>query len=387
MCLDDYEDIIHRCFRCGYCKFPADYSLLNCPPYQKYRLETYSPGGMLWLIRAAKEGEIDWTDHLAEIMYSCSACNNCVERCVMEISNRIVDVMVAAKGYLVEQGLVPPKIRDFLDGVNKQGNPWGESRRNRGKWLDGTEIRHYESGDEFLFYVGCLGSYDTRCQGVARTLGELFLKSELSFGVLGDNENCDGNEVKMLGENGLFQLLAEGNIQKFEELGVEKIVTLSPHSYNAIKRYYPDFGGRYKVLHYTELLREIIDKGELEFSKNTDAKVTYHDPCFLGRWNNIYDAPREILEDIPGLKLVEMGRNRENSICCGGGGGNFYTDFLGGENSPSRAKIKEAYDTGAEILAVACPGCMTMLDDALKVEGLEEKIAVKDISEIVKGAL
>ncbi|MDY6966244.1 MAG: (Fe-S)-binding protein [Halobacteriota archaeon] len=387
MSLDDYDDIVHRCFRCGYCKFSDDYSLFNCPSYHKYRLETYSPGGRLWLIRAARDNEIDWTHHLSEIMYSCSACNNCVERCVMEIRDHLTDIMVEAKEHLIERSLVPPKIRDFLESVSKNGNPWGELRSRRDQWLSGTEIGHYDPGDEFLFYVGCLGSYDPRCQEAARALGEIFLKGAVSFGVLGGDENCDGNEVKMVGEAGLFQLLAKKNIQMFEELGVKKIVTLSPHSYNALKRYYPDYGGRYEVLHYTELLLDLILGGKLEFSTAFDAKVTFHDPCFLGRWNKIYDQPRQILERIPGLKMVEMNRNRENSVCCGGGAANFYTDFLGGEDSPGSVRIREAVDTGCEILAVACPGCMTMLEDALKVEGLDDKIAVKDISEIVREAL
>ena len=387
MSLDDYSDIIHRCFRCGFCKFPSDYSNINCPSYQKYYLETYSPGGRLWLTRAAKTGEIGWTKHLSEIMYSCSACNNCVEHCVMDIADHITDIFISAKGHLVESSLVPPKIRDFLEGIDKHGNPWGQPRSNRGKWLNGTKIRKYGRGDEFLFYVGCLGSYDTRCQEVTRTLGDLFLRGKLSFGVLGDNENCDGNEVKILGENGLFQLLAEENIQRFDELEVKNIVTLSPHSYNALKRYYPDFGGKYNVYHYTEILLNLILDGNLEFSKTIDSKVTFHDPCFLGRWNNIYDAPRKILKSIPGVELIEMEKIRENSICCGGGAANFYTDFLGGEYGPSRVRIKEAYDKGCEILAVSCPGCMTMLEDALKACGLEDKIVIKDISEIAKEAI
>lgn len=389
---DDFDnfglrDLIHRCFRCGYCKFPEDYSFFSCPSYQKFRLETYSPGGRLWLIRAAINKEIDWTEHLSEIMYSCSACNSCVEHCVMEIGNHLTDIMVEAKEYIVESGLTPPKIRDFLEGVKKYGNPWGEPRGKRGEFLIGTEIKNYDRNDEFLFYVGCLGSYDPRCQEVARTLGEVLLKADVSFGVLGNDENCDGNEVKMLGEAGLFELLSEGNIRKFEKLGVKKIVTLSPHSYNAIKRYYPDFGGKYEVLHYTELLLHLILEGKLEFSKDFESKVTFHDPCFLGRWNNLYDAPRKVLEKIPGLNILEMEKNRKNSICCGGGAGNFYTDFLGGKDCQSRIRVREAYETGADFLAVACPVCMTMFDDALKAEGLEKNIFVKDISEIVKEAL
>ena len=211
------------------------------------------------------------------------------------------------------------------------------------------------------------------------------LQSGLSFGILGSNENCDGNEVNMLGERGLFELLAKENIDKFEKLGVKKIVTLSPHAYNAIKNEYPQYSASFEVYHYVQVLREIIGNGEIDVSKGLDSRVTYHDPCFLGRYNGEYDAPREILKSIPGIELVEMERNRENSFCCGGGSGSFYTDFFGSiENSPARIRIREAHDTGADILAVACPACMIMLEDALKVEGLEENLKVMDISEIVK---
>jgi Fe-S oxidoreductase len=333
---------------------------------------------------AVLEGKLDLTNELAERIYTCTMCRYCSARCSMDITA----IIKAFREELVERGSVPPEVRDFLENTHKYGNPWKEPREKRGEWIEGKEIRQYESGDEFLYYVGCVGSYDTRGNKVAKALGEILLKSGLSFGVLGSDENCDGNEVNMLGEKGLFQLLAEKNIRKFKKLGVKKIVTLSPHSYNVMKNEYPQHGGNFEVMHYTKLLREVIGSGKLDISKGLNARVTYHDPCFLGRYNEEYDAPRDILRDIPGIELVEMERNRENSFCCGGGGGNFYTDFFGGkEYSPGRIRVREAYNTGAEILAVACPTCMTMLDDAVKVEGLEEKLTIRDISEIVKAAM
>jgi Fe-S oxidoreductase len=173
----------------------------------------------------------------------------------------------------------------------------------------------------------------------------------------------------------------------FEKLGVKKIVTLSPHAYNAIKNDYSKYHANFEVYHYVQILREIIGTGGLDVSKGLEARVTYHDPCFLGRYNGEYDAPREILKNIPGIELVEMERNWENSFCCGGGSGNFYTDLFGSaENSPARIRIREAHETGADILAVACPSCMIMLEDALKTDGLEANLKVMDISEIVKKA-
>lgn len=379
-----YKDVIHRCFRCGYCKFPIDWiDVNNCPAYARFRLESYSCGGRLWLIRAWLNDQIDWTERLAQIVYSCTACKNCVEKCPLRFNVDIVDMIIAARSEMVERGSIPSTVKQFLENIQRQGNPYGNARIKRGEWVDGTGIKQYQ-GQEFLYYVGCVGSYDTRAKETAKTLGEVLLKVGVSFGVLGNEESCDGNEVSKLGEESLFQLLAEENIQKFKDLGVKKVVTLSPHSYNAIKNDYPKFDGSFEVFHYTQLLRDLIKGGRLDVSGGLNARVTYHDPCFLGRWNQEYDAPREVLNTIPGIELVEMERNREGTLCCGGGGGNFYTDFLGGsEDSPARIRIREAYATGASIVAVACPNCLTMFEDAVKAEGLEEKLTIKDVSEIV----
>jgi Fe-S oxidoreductase len=241
---------------------------------------------------------------------------------------------------------------------------------------------------DFLFYVGCVGSYDKRANEAVRALGALLAELGFSFGVLGDAENCDGNEVNMVGEKGLFQLLVEKNVQQFKALNIKKVIAFSPHAYNIFKNEYPKYGGNFEAIHYTQLLREIVKSGKLHFSKKLNVCVTYHDPCFLGRYNEEYNAPREVLKSIPGVKLIEMERNKQYSLCCGGGGGNFYTGYLNGrENSPNRIRVREAYETGAEILAVSCPICLIMLDDAVKSEGLEDKLIVQEISEIVKDAL
>ena len=247
----------------------------------------------------------------------------------------------------------------------------------------GRRNKAIQPGDKYLFHVGCVGSYEERGQRMARNFAELLDKAGVSFGILGAEEECDGNEVYMLGEMGLFQELAKKNTQKFKELGVKKVVTLSPHAYNSMKSKYPRLGD-FEVFHYTQLLLEMIQQGKIELSE-LKARVTYHDPCFLGRYNGVYDAPREILKSIPGIELIEMERTRENSFCCGGGSGNFVTDLLGrSEESPSRIRVREAHETSAEILVVACPSCMTMLDDAVKDDGLEGKLTVKDIAELVK---
>jgi len=388
MGLEEYKNLVHRCFRCGYCKLTYDYSYLgfNCPMYSTRRLESYSPGGLIWLIYASLvKKEIECSEHLTDILYSCTACGNCVEQCRFGFSGELVNIIRAAREEVIERSTVPATVSRFLTNVRTYGNPYKNLGEERGNWAEGTGIRLYEKGDEFLYYVGCVGSYDVISKRAAKALAEVLLECGLSFGILGNRENCDGNEVAMLGEKDLFEFLRERNIDMFKNLGVKKIVTLSPHSYNAMKNSYST---EFEVFHYTQLLRDLIRDGGLKLSKAVRAKVTYHDPCFLGRYNQEYEAPREVLKSIPGVELVEMERNRENAFCCGGGGGNFYTDTLGGaRDRPSIVRIKEAYDTGASILAVACPICMMMLEDAVKTEGLAEKLVVRDISELVKGSL
>ena len=383
---DGYGEQIHRCFNCGYCKFTSDYSDFNCPSYLRFQLDTYSTSGRLWLIRGWLGGEVEWSEHLEEILYSCVLCKNCVQQCPMRFSTDIVDWIIGARSDMMEKekGRVPPAVASFLEDTYRLGNPL-KAREPRGAWANG--VKRYQAGDEYLLYVGCLGSYDVYGQEVARSLVDILKKAQVSFGILGDEEGCCGNEVYNLGETTLFQALAEKNIQKFNQLGVKKIVTLSPHSYNSIKNLYPKFGVNFEVQHYSRFLRHLIEKKAIRLSEKK-LRVTYHDPCYLGRYNNVYDDPREVLQSIPGVALIEMPRNRENALCCGGGGGNFVMDLLrGSPESSNRIRIREAYGTGAETIAVACPSCMTMLMDAAKVEGLDEKLAVKDLSQILRQAI
>jgi Fe-S oxidoreductase len=383
----EYADLIHRCFRCGYCKFPANWSdVNNCPPYARYRMESYSCGGRLWLTRAWLNGFMEWSEHLAEILYACTTCGNCVVKCPLSFNVDIVNMIVAARGEMVERGTVPRAVKTFLENVELHGNPYGTSRAKRGNWADETNVGRYD-GNEYLYYVGCAGSYDTRSQRPALMVAKILQKASVSFGILGAQENCDGNEVRKLGERGLFEVLAEGNISLFKKLGIRNIVTLSPHGYNAMKNYYPLLGGEFHVFHYTEIFYALIREKRIAPRRAVSARVTYHDPCFLGRWNEVYETPRNLLTSIPGIEVVEMEKNREGALCCGGGAGNFQIDLLGGtECSPARRRVREALATGATVLAVACPKCLVMLEDAAKAEGLDERLSVMDISEIVAQA-
>jgi Fe-S oxidoreductase len=340
----------------------------------------------MWLIRAWMNGEIQTSPHFTEILYSCAACDNCKEQCVFpRFKDFLPEIFQETKAELVSEGLIPPQVRDYFKAISVNGNPYKLPQNERGQWAAGLGIEEY-AGQDFLFYIGCVGSYDEKGQKMARSVGSLLLQAGFSLGILGSEEHCDGNEVRILGETGLFTALAEENIIQFKKMDVKKIITLDPHALNTFRKDYPRFRGNFEVFHFSEILADWIRKEKPALGK-LQARVTYHDPCYLGRHNQIYDAPREVLQAIPGLELMEMHRNRKNAFCCGGGGGNFFTDILGpGENSPARVRVREALDTGAQILAVACPQCYKMLDDALKAENLEDKIEVLDLAEVIRRA-
>ena len=381
-----YEEIVHRCFRCGYCKLTGSYYDVNCPSYRKFRFETYAPGGRMWLIRAWLNDEIKNSERFQEILFSCATCANCVEHCPFTFSDDLLNIFIAAREELVNNGIIPPSVRDYFKNIKMSGNPYKEPANDRGKWADDTPLESYD-GQEYLLYIGCVGSYDERGKKIARAVGNLLVKVGISLGILGNRESCDGNEVKALGEAGLFQFLAKQNIALFKELGVRKIIALDPHAFNAFKNDYPILGGEFEIYHYTHILAPLIHSKKIPLI-DYKTRITYHDPCYLGRHNNEYDAPRKILESIPGVDLIEMDHNKENAFCCGGGGGNFFTDILGGGvDSPNRIRVREAIESRAQVIAVSCPQCAKMLDDAVKIEEVENAIEVLDIAEIINMAL
>ena len=382
-----HGDIVHRCFRCGYCKFPSDYNDFNCPSYKAFGWDTFSPGGRMWLIRGWMEGEIKTNQHFAEIMYACAACDNCKNQCVFpRFRDALPDIFEEVKAELVDEGVVPPPVRDYFKAVATNGNPYKLPQESRGDWAKGTGIEKF-SDQEYLFYVGSVGAFDEVGRKMAQSVARVLLKAGVSVGILADEETCDGNDVKAMGETGLFQQLALDNIAKFRQKGVKKVITLDPHAYNTFKNDYPALGADFQVLHHTDILAELLKEKKLTLSARP-LTATYHDPCYLGRHNGIYALPREALKAVPGLVLSEMRQSGPNAFCCGGGGGNFFTDILNaGEDSPGRVRVRQALETGASVIAVACPNCAKMLADAVKTEGREDRLAVQGIAEIIEQAL
>jgi Fe-S oxidoreductase/nitrate reductase gamma subunit len=320
-----------------------------------------------------------------EGLWSCTTCRACVEQCPVYVEP--MDLLGEMRRGMVDTGEIPPMVRDVLQNIQKQGNPWGESRFKREKWAKGLEVKKPRDGEfEYLWYVGCANAYDSKCIEVSKDIVQLFNNAGIDFAILGREEDCCGNDPRRMGEEGLFQLLVEKNMKTFEKYGIEKIIATSPHCYNTLKNEYPLKGRDYDVYHITEILHQLIKDGKIRPKKKIEKKVTYHDPCFLGRYNGIYDIPREIIQSIPGVELVEMERNRERSFCCGGGGGNLWVEYPG-EMRPSEIRIREAADTGAEILVVSCPFCYIMLEDAVKTQKLDDVIEVVDVVELIMQSL
>jgi len=323
-----------------------------------------------------------------EVLWDCTTCNTCTARCPKDVNP--MEFIVGMRSALVEGGRVPATVKVALQSVFTQGNPLTFARTDRAAWVGDLEISDIaDLGEEadFLYYVGCTPSYDPRIHPTTIALVSAFDRAGLSFGILGEEEQCCGSEVRRLGEAGLFEMLTEDNLELFEELGVHRLVTVSPHCYNVFKNDYPQNGWHLEVQHYTQLLAGLLASGRLSFSGELNKVVTYHDPCYLGKHNGIFEAPRTILQSIPGVDLVEMDRSRERSLCCEGGGGRMWLEGTNREEKLAGYRVQEAVETGAQILATACPFCVLTLDEAVKLAGLEEKIQVKEIMELVAEVL
>jgi succinate dehydrogenase/fumarate reductase iron-sulfur protein len=324
----------------------------------------------------------------SETIWLCTSCSSCTLSCPKEIdcATRLDD----ERGLIVEESVfVPRNAKDVLTSASKYHNPMRTSPIKRIEWSKGLEIKELPvvGKTDILYFVCCSPSYDARNQEIAVSMAQIFRRMGVDFAILGNEEWCCGDHILRLGEKGLFEMLAEHNVSLFKKYGFNTIVTLSPHCYHTFKndKPYTDIG--LNVQHYTQFLSEAIKNGKLRPNKAIKKKVTYHDPCFLGKRSGVYDEPREILRAIPGLELIEMRRSRENSFCCGGGAGRIWTEEATPENRPCVNRAREALELGVEVIATACPFCVTTLEDAVKVLDAEDKIVVKDISELLRETL
>ncbi len=285
---------------------------------------------------------------------------------------------------LVENGAIPVAIQKALENTFVQKNPWGRSRAKRGAWFEklDIEVPHVsETESKRLLFTCCIQAYDPRCMVIPQNVAKILNKGGIEFGVLGEEEACCGNEIRRIGEVGLFDELKEENKTNFEEYGIQEIIALSPHCMNALKKEYGDLG--IKIVHYTEVLAAMIKEGSIIPKGSFNKKVIYHDPCFLGKQNGIFDEPRSILNTIEGLEPLEFSRSRDNSMCCEGGGGRMFFEVEATYQRNAEVRVKEAVDKGAEVIATSCPFCVMTLEDPATEKG----IAVKELSEILMEVL
>lgn len=354
-----------------------------CPIFELSGKESKSPRGMMSLCQSVATGRIVPSKKFAEIFFDCTMCRGCTILCSMGLD--IPNIIETLRSNLVETGIITRKVKQTLESLMNYHNPIGLHPTKKIELTEKLNVKMFPlvKRSQILFFVCCLSAYHLRAQEIAKSLVSIFNKIGVDFATLGNEEWCCGDSALRLGEKGLFEDLAEHNISLFRNFAAEKIVTLSPHCFYTFKTEKPYSIFDFHVQHYTQFIYDTINNGKFKFSKTLKKKITYHDPCFLGRYSGLYDVPRKILESINGLELIEMKRAKEQSFCCGGGGGRFWIEDSAFKERASVNRVKEALDTGADIIATACPFCVVNLEDAVKTLDAEDDIAVKDISELL----
>jgi len=324
-------------------------------------------------------------------LWACTTCRNCEDQC--PVMNEHVEKIIDMRRYLVmTEGSMPAEAQRALNNIERQGNPWGINRKDRTNWIEGLNGEYAvptvkDTEDfEYLFWVGSMGSFDNRSQKITHSFIKLMHEAGIKFAILGKEEKNSGDTARRIGNEFLFQQLAQENIALFEAYGVKKIVTCDPHAFNTFKNEYPEFGLNAEVYHHSELLAIWLKEGRLKPTKEINERITFHDSCYLGRYNEIYDKPREILEKIPGVQIVEMKRSGCDSMCCGAGGGLMWME----EHEGTRvnvARTEQALEVNPTAIASACPYCLTMISDGVKMKEAEDKVKTRDVAEILADAI
>jgi len=378
----DYKEIVdeikanggeafNRCYQCGLCDAVCPWN----------RLINFS---MRKIVRQATFG---MTDIESEDIWRCTTCGSCPQQCPRDV--RQIESGISLRRLATEYGIFPKSVkalRSVSANLVGTGNPMGEDRQARADWAKGLSVKPFAEGMEILYFPGCYLSYDPRLKKVATATASILSHAGIDYGILGTKENCCGESIRKTGNEDLFKRLARENIKTFIENGVKKILVSSPHCYHTFKNEYAEFMVNFEVVHISEFILELIDAGRLELTKEYSRQVTYHDPCYLGRHNSIYDEPRQVLNSIPGLKLVEMPESRKKSLCCGGGGGRVWMETVKGERF-SDLRIEQAVGVGAEVLVTACPYCITHFEDSRLILEDSESLEVKDITEVIQEAI
>ena len=361
-------DSFKLCYQCGKCDVVC--------PWNHFRQFS-----MRKLVREATFGmsEIE-----GEEIWRCTTCGKCSQVCPRDVKQ--VEAGIALRRIATDYGIYPASadpVRSIRSNLNGEGNPFTEERSKRANWAKDLSVNAFTEEMEILYYPGCYLSYDPRLKKVAAATAKILNQAGVNFGILGSKENCCGESIRKAGDENLFRQLAKENIKTFIDHGVKKILVSSPHCFHTFKNEYPEFLVNFEVIHIAQYLFELIQEGRLELTKEYRKKVTYHDPCYLGRHNNIYDEPRNVLKKIAALELTEMSESMEDSFCCGGGGGRIWMDTPKGERF-SDLRVEQAVETGAEVLVTSCPYCIANFEDSMLSSKDPSPIEIKDITEIIQ---
>ncbi len=387
----------YACVQCGRCteQCPANDTGKHLSPKQimvdlRHQLEAVGPvlhkPQALWTDAERALLEVPMAGGVTpqEDLWACTTCGACVEACPV-FDEHVVKIVGMRRHLVLTQGEMPDEAQTFFKNVENAGNPWGLGLDKRQEFAAAMGIKDLSRGDSaaVLYWMGCAATYDDRARRVAEATVRLMKQAGVDVGVLGARETCNGESARRMGNEYLFQTLAQQNVQTLNDVGVKTIVTTCPHCFNTLKNEYPVFGGDYEVMHHSEFLARLVQDGRLT-AQNADAAatVTYHDSCYLGRYNNIFDQPREVLKAVPGIQLREMTKSREQSFCCGAGGGRMWLEEKVGTKI-NQARTEQALATGAEVIATACPFCLTMMRDGVQSLGADDRVTVKDFSEIL----
>jgi len=359
-------EMFRKCFQCGLCTASCPWN--NVRTFMPHKMMTESKFGLV------EPGEENW--------WLCSTCNMCVSRCPRGVA--ITDVIRAVRNITIDSvpRAVPASLKNAIGSLKTLGNPWSGARDERANWTRDLEIPTVGGDIQTLYFSCCTPAFDPKMGNIARATATILKETGAKFGILGAKESCCGESVRKAGNFDVFEKLATSNIKAFQESGVKEIVVTSPHCYGTFKSEYPALGGEFNVVHIVQYLSRLVDEGRLSFKKTFPKKVVYHDPCYLGRHNGIYNEPRNILGSIPGLTLMDEMNTRENSLCCGGGGARIWMETKKGERF-SDTLVEQAVELGAEVLVTACPYCILNFKDSVLTLGKEDVLDVRDISEIV----
>jgi len=391
---------IYTCTECGRCQeaCPAFFTEKPLSPKRLNEdLREHLYQNTLYLIRNSKKNREEWTlrgEPMVggviedEVLWSCTTCMACEEKCPLfiEFIPRIVEMR---RHLVLEESRIPSTLVTTYRNLETNGNPWGIGAASREEWAEGLGVRKMREVDgevEILYWVGCAGAFDDRSKKISRAMVKILQAAGVDFGILGNEETCTGDAARRTGNEYLFQMLAEANIETLSRYKFKRILTQCPHCYNTLKNEYPQFGGHYDVVHHTEFLQELLLQGRIKLTRPLSKTVAYHDSCYLGRHNQIYQPPREVLQAIPGVRLVEMRRSGHNGFCCGAGGGRMWMEETIGQRI-NHARVEEALGVGPDVIGTACPFCLVMLDDGVKDFGQEERVQTLDIAQMVAQAM